>query len=770
MLEDNLNSKIELDVSAPLVEDSARVTEPELENIEERWEIVERLGVGGMSAVYKARHRLTGKICAIKVLLPEHKVRSQSLKRFEVEAKAISKLDHAHIVHLSDCGTTSDGHLFIVMDFADGISLADLLVNETRLDGSRALKIFQQISDALAHAHRRGIIHRDLKPSNIMLVTGQDFPDFVKVVDFGIAKVVHPDPDSGESLSATATGEVFGSPLYMSPEQYRGKQLDNRSDIYSMGCLMYETLTGNPPFIGDNPLDTLYKHVSEQPKPFNFPGSNDAVMKQMEGVVLNCLAKEPDQRYESMDALKADLDRVAQKEPVARKNRPGDQNGFRNSSWTKVSLAVAAAILAGIATAVVINTPNANIPSQHSQKTAEVDYNGKTLAQLNEEIEEQPSAALYLERGKFYSNIKDQRPNAIADYTQAISLNPNLREAYRERSDAHLMLNQFSEALSDINHAIKLDPRLPLGYYNLARIHNALENYRAAAIDARRGLGLQLDERSCLQELSYAYNGWRRYDDAIKISDKLINENGDDAYFLGYRSLYHLHRADFDKALADGEKAVDLDPRQRMLYAFALEGKGETEQADAEMAKAMQEETFPARAHRMRGELLRYRGQLNDAVEEYSAAIALEPTYAQGIMQRGVAYYRLNQFKNALIDFAKAADMNPGSALSLAWKAVAEEKLGKHMEADSDMEAAMHAPTVIGDVLANRAAINMMREKFPEAKSDATLALKMNPYNTDAIAVLEELARKSGRLDEAAKLKEKLSKYHHPGSTPQIGW
>ncbi len=735
-----------------------------IESIEDRWEIVGPLGVGGMSAVYKARHRVTGKISAVKVLLPEHKLRSQSLKRFEVEAKAISALDHAHIVHLSDCGTTSDGHLFIVMDFADGMSLAELLSQESKLPPNRALKIFQQIADALAHAHRRGIIHRDLKPNNIMLVKGQDFPDFVKVVDFGIAKVVHPDPETGESLSATVTGEVFGSPLYMSPEQYRGKQLDNRSDIYSMGCLMYETLTGNPPFIGENPLDTLYKHVTEEPKPFSLPDSNDVEISQLESIVFKCLAKDPAARYESMDALKADLARVAKKQPVSLRTSSGKSNPI--SRKVVIWSAVGVLLLIGIGEALMLTNKSPERAPEVPKAAAQ--WNGKTLAQLNEEIEKNPTADAYVERGEFYSYIKDQRPNAIADFSKAISLNPTFAEAYRERADALLLLNEFDKALKDIYHAIDLDPSYSTNYYTLARIHNAMGNYSAAAGDAKKGLSINPSDPAVMQELSFAYNLWGHHDDAIRTSDRLIKRRPNDSYALAYRGLYHLHRSDFEQALADTKKAVDLDPNQRMLYAFALEGAGKSAEADAQAAQALREETFPARAHRMRGEMLRYRGQFNEAIESYNAAIGLQPTYALGVIERGVTYFRLNQFKNALIDFDQASQLNLESSLALAWKALAEEKLGQHDAADRDIEKAMKAPTVTADVLANHAAIALERGNSALAKALAQQAVEMNPHHADAYAILAKLA-KPGE-SEASKLAAKLKELRYPGSTPQIGW
>lgn len=747
--------------------DAAQSAAPQLviESIEDRWEIVEPLGVGGMSAVYKARHRVTGKISAIKVLLPEHKLRPQSMKRFEVEAKAISALDHAHIVHLSDCGTTSDGHLFIVMDFADGKSLAELLSEEKSLPPSRAIKIFAQIADALAHAHRRGIVHRDLKPSNVMLVKDQDYPDYVKVVDFGIAKVVHPDPQSGESLSATVTGEVFGSPLYMSPEQYRGKQLDYRSDIYSMGCLMYEALTGRPPFVGENPLDTLYKHVTEQPAPLTIPGSDLHQTKQLEQLIFRCLQKDPQIRYESMDALKADLERVDARKPINSTTSGSKSNtGRKLLTLSIIGTLVVAACYAGFIHFIQSKPDDDVVSSPESDQT---DYNGKTLAQLNREIEVSPTADLYFERGQFYTYIKDQRPNAIADYTTAILKEPKFADAYRLRAEEVLMTNDFPKAMSDIQRAIQLAPNNYINYYTLARVYNSHEDYSAAAAAARKGLAIRPKNKTLTQELSFAYNLWGRHDEAIKISDENIRRNPDDAYALAYRGLYHFHRFEFEKALEDTKAAVKLDWRHRMLYAFALDGVGNHSEADKQADQALKEETFPARAHRMRGELQRFRGNFEKAIEEYSAAFALEPNYVPGIVQRGVSYFRINQLKNALADFDQASQLNPNYALALSWKALTEEKLGQHEAADRDITKALKAPTVTADTFANQAAIELSRGNVSEARSLAERAIKMNPYNTDAYTVL--LHAKPGTA-EATLAAAKLKTMHFDGATPQIGW
>ncbi len=271
----------------------------------EHFEIISLIGQGGMSVVYKARHTFTHNIRAIK-LLREHLVdRSTNLARFQLEAQAAMHLTHPNIIAVHDYGMTADEQPYLIMDYLEGESLGELIQKQKRLPVDRALAVFSQICDALGFAHQKGVLHRDIKPSNVMLVKDGDKTDCVKLVDFGIAKLMPGGELEGQRL--TATGEVFGSPVYMSPEQCTGQVLDTRSDIYSMGCVMYEALCGHPPFVGSNPLETMYLRLQEPPAPFP---PELSIPRSLEHIVLITLAREPEQRYQSMAELKAEIDRV----------------------------------------------------------------------------------------------------------------------------------------------------------------------------------------------------------------------------------------------------------------------------------------------------------------------------------------------------------------------------------------------------------------------------------------------------------------------------
>jgi serine/threonine-protein kinase len=288
-------------VLTPLVDQPAAGT-----IIGDRYEITGVVAEGGMGTIFRARHRLMKRTVAIKMLHPQMVSSASTLKRFQHEAEAASSLNHPNILTVFDFGISDQGKPYLVMDYLEGTTLASLLEAERRLPVERSLRIFLQACAALAHAHQKGIIHRDLKPANIMLVELDGHPDFVKLVDFGIAKLLA--PEAGESAQVTKTGEVFGSPLYMSPEQCLGEAIDRRTDIYSLGCVMYRTLTGFAPADGRDILELMYKHANVMPAGFADVCPELALSGKLESVVFKALAKKPDDRYESMEALKAALE------------------------------------------------------------------------------------------------------------------------------------------------------------------------------------------------------------------------------------------------------------------------------------------------------------------------------------------------------------------------------------------------------------------------------------------------------------------------------
>ncbi|MBW8807059.1 MAG: Stk1 family PASTA domain-containing Ser/Thr kinase [Catenulisporales bacterium] len=273
-----------------------------------RYELGAVLGRGGMAEVFMARDTRLGRTVAVKTLRADLSRDPTFQARFRREAQSAASLNHPAIVAIYDTGEDFENGVsvpYIVMEYADGSTLRDLLHSGRRLLPERALEITAGVLQALDYSHRNGIIHRDIKPANIMLTRAGT----VKVMDFGIARAM---ADNGMTMTQTAA--VIGTAQYLSPEQAKGETVDARSDLYSTGCLMYELLTGRPPFVGDSPVAVAYQHVREEPMP---PSSYDPeVTPAIDAVVLKSLAKSADQRYQSATEMRADIERVLDGRPT----------------------------------------------------------------------------------------------------------------------------------------------------------------------------------------------------------------------------------------------------------------------------------------------------------------------------------------------------------------------------------------------------------------------------------------------------------------------
>jgi serine/threonine protein kinase len=247
-----------------------------------------------MGSVWKVYDKQLEGTFAVKVLKPELLADATAVKRFEKEANLASDLTHANIAAIFGPGTDSQGRPFIIMGYVDGESLADILAREGKLSEERALDIFTQICEALSHSHMKGIIHRDIKPSNIIISKTESGGDMVHIVDFGIARCIYDEVTKTQAL--TKAVDIFGSPRYMSPEQFLGNNVTGQSDIYSLGCVFYEMLTGAPPFTDENPVKLILQHISETPDLAKIP-------LKLQLLLLLCLAKEPEQRVQTVEHL-----------------------------------------------------------------------------------------------------------------------------------------------------------------------------------------------------------------------------------------------------------------------------------------------------------------------------------------------------------------------------------------------------------------------------------------------------------------------------------
>lgn len=276
------------------------------------YRIIRPIGRGGMGEVYLALHQLLDKRCALKVIPPE-KVTKEAWLRFRQEAQVISKLNHQNIVQVSDLGIHAECLPYYVMEFVSGQSLADILTERKRMKLESVIEVFHQVCDGVEYAHKSGVIHRDLKPGNIMLTTDVSDRVVVKILDFGLAKLSQP---GRLKQSLTLAGDIFGSPLYMSPEQCSGESVDNRSDIYSVGCTMFECLTGQAPFSGNRAAAIIVSHQGSPAPSLASVVGPGVFSDSLEIVLAKLLRKNPVERYQTMAELRDDLEKVQRGEEV----------------------------------------------------------------------------------------------------------------------------------------------------------------------------------------------------------------------------------------------------------------------------------------------------------------------------------------------------------------------------------------------------------------------------------------------------------------------
>lgn len=270
--------------------------------ISDEFEVLELIGQGATGHVYKVRNKTSNRILAIKVLRKNLIGDIQSVKRFNQEAAAAAGLTHANVVSVYSAGETKDGAPYITMSYIDGESFAAVLKKTAKLELQRAIDLFLQICEGLEAAHSQGLIHRDLKPSNIIIDKSESGIEHAHLVDFGIAKIV---ASSGDTLSTlTASGDFLGTPTYMSPEQCLGKNVDNRTDIYALGCMFFEAVSGSSPYAGLSPVEVIAKKMSEQSPVLQ---QAPTVSPALSMIVACCMASDPASRYESVSALKSDL-------------------------------------------------------------------------------------------------------------------------------------------------------------------------------------------------------------------------------------------------------------------------------------------------------------------------------------------------------------------------------------------------------------------------------------------------------------------------------
>ena len=452
-----------------------------------RYELIEVIGRGGMADVWEGRDIRLGRRVAVKELRSDLARDPSFQARFRREAQSAAALNHPNIVAVYDTGEDAldDGAIapYIVMEYIDGVTLRQLISSGRRLMPERSLEIIGGALDALDYAHRHGIVHRDIKPANVMLTRSGD----VKVMDFGIARALN---DNSTTMTSALT--VMGTAQYLSPEQARGEVVDARSDLYSTGVLLYELLTGRPPFTGDSPVAIAYQHVSEPPLP---PSQMDPMLPSaLDAVVLKALAKNADDRYQSAGDFKADIDRSLAGGPMTQALTPvstdhtqaiptvdemyigagvahTQRRGRRGVGFIiAIVVAVAAILGAGVlATALILNRDTSvekvSVPSLTGLSIQQA---GDLLSQYNLRL----GTPTYVASDKVKDSIIDQLPRAGEQIGTGLAVNVTVSAGKEETTVPQLQgltsVDDAKTALSDarlnLGVAIEKDSDQPAGY------------------------------------------------------------------------------------------------------------------------------------------------------------------------------------------------------------------------------------------------------------------------------------------------------------------
>jgi serine/threonine protein kinase/Tfp pilus assembly protein PilF len=694
-----------------------------------KYRLIERLGRGGMAEVYRAYQPRLERDVAVKVMLGYLAEDEKFIGRFEREAKAVAALRHPHIVQIYDFDVEDDVY-YMVMEYIGGETLKARL---KRLDAEgkwmpldEVAQIFRALCDALDYAHAQGCIHRDIKPANVMFEGER-----LVLTDFGIASIVG-------GTRYTVSGAMVGTPAYMSPEQGQGDPGDVRSDVYSLGVILYEMVTSRLPYDADTPLAIVLKHLSE---PLPLPSQVCAdVPPAVEKVILRALAKSPDDRYQSAGALAEALEAAAESvevpaevlpplrephvdvtrlAPVAEPALPRRQMLWALggvAALVVVALAVAALLilpdLGGEAEPAVSSTKAVSPTKAVSSTDAMAHYEAGVVAfreewdydtairEFTQAIEADPEfAEAYYLRGVAYA--EDGQPAAAeADLSQAIALQPDLAEAYYERGCLYLHeLERPEEALADCTAAIELDPEFAKAYIERARYYlwYADDNERALAdLDRALELAPNLVETWGLRGELYF---WREeYDLALLDLTRTVELAPEDTWAWEMLGLSHYSLGDYEEAIACYDEALQLEPGELDLCyhrAFASFEMGDLDAALEDFDRVLLLESEHSGAYYGRGRLHIAAGRYEEAIADLTEVMKDEereyewPYFQEDspYIDRALAYQALGRTEEALADLGRLIEEDPYWHLPYYHRGLIYKELGQTEAASADFRA-----------------------------------------------------------------------------------
>jgi tetratricopeptide (TPR) repeat protein len=631
-----------------------------------------------MGTVYRATHLLIDRPVAIKVLKQRFVTDDAAQERFSREARAAGRLQHSNAVAVTDFGRTPDGLVYIVMELLEGKSLREMMAREAPLDTARAVSLMLQISAAVAAAHEAGIIHRDLKPGNIFVVQRKHVPPIVKVLDFGIAKLAT-EADGREVKNITQTGVMIGTPRYMSPEQCDGAELTAASDVYSLGIILYEMLTGTTPFTGPSPLSVALKHSSELPRP---PRELvPAIPAALEELVLRALEKKPDAR-------------------------PADAGGFRRELYQMAE----------------------KLGLEHS-----AGFSAPTIETLRDVGTETPSGRLVIDIEKMREKRASttQAEGAVSTAEERVSATVGAAVVDDIADVSKSSAPAIAETVPNVEATKATDAKRHLGGRREAWLR-LLKQPIAIALVALAALFLIITIVAIIATRSPKQSQARASDEADEAVGRDLQEGGQvraapqgepkTATDFYDRGTYFFSVKNFDAAERDFRRAVELQsdyPLAHNRLGRALLMKRQYGEAAREFRTAIDQKggQYPTGYYNL-GFALQLQGDAKGALNNYYTAVNQRGgVYPDAYYQIGSIQLELGSNKEAADAFRKAIEQNNGR------DPLANLKLGTALAIENDYAGAEQAI---------RAAIEQRDGNFPEAQKQLALVYERSGRPQDA--------------------------------------
>lgn len=689
--------------------------------LDDKYRLDARLGEGGMGTVYRAAHLLIDRPVAVKVLHTKLVGDEAAKERFRREARAAGRLQHSNAVAVTDFGETTDGIVYIVMELLEGVSLRELLALGAPLDAARAASLMLQISAAVSAAHEAGIIHRDLKPGNIVVIQRAGNAPIVKVLDFGIAKlaVAHGEDGMQSSGTLTDTGVMIGTPRYMSPEQCDGAPLKPASDVYSLGIILYEMLTGTTPFTGPTPLAVALKHSSEPPRP---PREIvPSIPPALEELILNALQKDASERLPDAGAFRRELHKIVEQLGLEQ------AAGFSQPTME---------MLHDVGT----QTPSGRlvIDLDKLRKQRAETLQGNVAADTAEEVAPDTDAGLArIRQQQLASQQKsDERAKAIERMTHGRSTGAGeiggATNATSKSAIPSALASRTTESVDRFRRWLAGDSRRIFYTAGVAVLALVLFVALVSALRSSRqgiaaGNGNSNVNNNAKSEPHEAV-GKSLNANALGVSNaNAPTRQPETAAEFDQRAIYYFSQRDYDNAIKDYRRAVELEPTSAAIFnrlGQALLVKGQYPAAAEAFRRAvlLREGNFPAAQYNL-GFALQQNRDFYNAISAYNEAInSSGGNYADAFYQLGSIHYEMGRDREAIDAFKKAI----------------EQYGGRDAESNNGLGAAYAREKQFAEAeAAFRRATEEREDGFPDAHYNLGLLYENNNRLADAVREYE---------------------------------